>query len=65
MKRILLEALGILVLIIITQYVIDFSSEDKLITRSPLTFFSVTIPSSLIIAFVNVKYIRKDRENQQ
>ncbi len=64
MNRILLEAVGILVLIIITQYVIDFSSEDKLINRSPLTFFSIAIASSLIIAFVNVKYIRKDRDDQ-
>ncbi|NRB50517.1 MAG: hypothetical protein HRU41_22805 [Saprospiraceae bacterium] len=64
MNRILLEALGILVLIIITQYVIDFSSEDKLITRNPLTFFSIAIASSLIIAFVNVKYIRKNRDDQ-
>lgn len=64
MNRILLEALGILVLIIITQYVIDFSSEDKLITRNPLTFFSIAIASSLIIAFVNVKYIRRNRDDQ-
>lgn len=64
MKRVLVEALGFLVLIIITQFVIDFSSEDKLIYRNPLTFFGIAIVSSLLGAYVNVNYIQKNQDEE-